>query len=157
MSEKKLDGKGYGFLPERKVCSIPFEECAVDLIGPWIVQVRGTPHQFDALTAIDTVTNLVEIVRIDSKDSDHIARKCAQCWLTCYPWPQRCIHDPGGEVTGPEFQTLIQNCYIRYVCTTAKNPQSNAVCKRMHQTVGKIKEHYYMGNHLRTLLTPKNI
>ena len=42
----KLDGKEYGFLPEREVPSIPFEECAVDLIGPWIVQVRGTPHQF---------------------------------------------------------------------------------------------------------------
>ncbi len=30
----KLDGKGYGFLPEREVHSIPVEECAVDLIGP---------------------------------------------------------------------------------------------------------------------------
>jgi hypothetical protein len=35
----KLDGKGYGFLPEREVCSIPFEECTVDLIviGPWTI------------------------------------------------------------------------------------------------------------------------
>ncbi len=33
----KLDGKGYGFLPEHKVQSIPFEECASDLIGPWTV------------------------------------------------------------------------------------------------------------------------
>jgi hypothetical protein len=33
----KLDGKGYGLLPEREVRSIPFEECAMDLIGPWIV------------------------------------------------------------------------------------------------------------------------
>jgi hypothetical protein len=37
--QNKLDGKGYGLLPEREVRSIPFEECAVDLIGPWIVQV----------------------------------------------------------------------------------------------------------------------
>jgi hypothetical protein len=147
----KLDGKGYGFLPEREVRSIPFEECAVDLIGPWIVQVRGIPYTFDALTAIDTVTNLVEIVRVDCKTSDHIMRKFAQCWLTRYPWPQRCIHDPGGEFTGPEFQTLLQNCHIRDVCTTAKNPQSNAVCERMHQTVGNV---------LRTLLhgePPQNI
>ena len=35
----KLSGKGYGLLPERKVCCVPFEECAVDLIGPWIIQV----------------------------------------------------------------------------------------------------------------------
>ena len=110
----------------------------MDLIGPWIVQVRGLPHQFEALTALDTVTNLVEIVRIDRKDSDQVTRKFAQCWLTCYPWPQSCIHDPGREFTGIEFQTLLQSCHIRDVCTTAKNPQSNAVCKRMHQTVGNV-------------------
>ena len=55
------------------------------------------------------------------------------------------------EFTGPEFQTLLQNYHIRDVCTTAKNPQSNAVCKRMHQTVGNV---------LRTLLhgePPQNI
>jgi hypothetical protein len=33
----------------------------VNLIGPWTVQVRGIPHAFDALTVIDTVTNLVEM------------------------------------------------------------------------------------------------
>jgi hypothetical protein len=30
----KLDGNGYGFLPEHKVHSIPFEECAKD-IAAW--------------------------------------------------------------------------------------------------------------------------
>jgi hypothetical protein len=133
----KLDSKGCGFLPECKVRLIPFEECAMDLIGPWIVQVRGTPHQFKALTAIDTVNNLVEIVRIDSKDSDHIARKFAQCWLTRYPLPQHCIHDPGGEVTGVEFQTLLKNCHIRDVCITTENPQSNAVCKECTKNIRK--------------------
>jgi len=46
----------------------------VDLIGPWVVQVRGNPYEFSALTAIDTVTNLVELVRIDDKMSDNVAR-----------------------------------------------------------------------------------
>jgi hypothetical protein len=139
----QLDGKGYGFLPEHEVPSIPFEECTVDLIGPWTVQVHGRPYKFEALTVIDTVTNLVKLVRIDKKNSDNIMQKFAQCWLTGYPWPQGCIYDPGGEFTGPEFQTLLQNCHIRDVCTTAKNPQSNAVFKRMHQMIGNV---------LRTLL-----
>jgi hypothetical protein len=39
----KFDGTGFGFLPEREVRSIPFEECAVDLIEPRTVQVRGIP------------------------------------------------------------------------------------------------------------------
>ncbi len=132
----KLDGKGYGFLPEHEVHSIPFEEYAVNLIGPWTVQVHVRPYKFDGLTVIDTVTNLVGLVRIEIKDSDHIMWKFAQCWLTSCPWPQRCIHDPGEEFTGQEFQTLLQNFHIRDVCTTAKSPQSNTVGKRMHQTVG---------------------
>ena len=103
------------------------------------------------MTAIDTVTNLVELIRVDEKYSETIARKYAQCWLSRYPWPQRCVHDPGTEFTGPEFQTLLENCRIKDVCTSAKNPQANAVCERMHQTVGNV---------LRTLLhgrPPQNI
>ncbi len=106
-------------------------EYATDLIGPWIVQVSGNPYEFEALTVMDTVTNLVKLVRIDDKRSQTVARKFAQCWLTRYPWPQHCVHDPGTEFTGPEFQRLLQNYHIRDICTTAKNPQSNAACKRM--------------------------
>ena len=35
----KLDGKGYGLLPMRDLKEQPFEEVAVDLIGPWKIQV----------------------------------------------------------------------------------------------------------------------
>jgi hypothetical protein len=55
------------------------------------------------------------------------------------------------RIFGIEFQSLLQECHIRDVCTSAKNPQSNAICKRMHQTVGNV---------LRTLLhsePPQNI
>jgi hypothetical protein len=68
-----------------------------------IVQVSGNPYKFSALTAIDTVANLVELIRVDNKTSETIARKYAQCWLSRYPWPQRCVHDPGTEFFGPEF------------------------------------------------------
>jgi len=56
--KNKLEGRGYGLLPEREVQSIPFEECAVDLIGSWTIQVCGNPYEFNALIVIDTVTNL---------------------------------------------------------------------------------------------------
>jgi hypothetical protein len=77
------------------------------------------------------VTNLVKLIGIDDKRSQIVARKFTQCWLMHYLWPQHCVHNPGTEFTGPEFQMLLQNCHIRDVCTTAKNPQSNAVCERM--------------------------
>ncbi len=118
----KLDGKGYGFLPEQEVRSLPFEECATDLIGPRTIQVCGKPYKFEALTVIDTLTNLIEFIRIDDKRSKTVARKFVQCWLTRYPWPQCCVHDSGTEFTGQEFQMLLQNGHIRDMCTTAKKP-----------------------------------
>ncbi len=39
----------------------------MDLIGPWVVQVCGNPYEFDVLAVIDTVTNLVELIRADKK------------------------------------------------------------------------------------------
>ncbi len=147
----KLDGKGYGLLPERELREQPFEEVAVDLIGPWKVQVRGKPYEFNALTCIDTVTNLVELIRVDRKTSEHITNRFAQSWMARYPWPTRCVHDNGGEFVGWEFQEFLDKCNVKDVPTTSRNPQSNAICERMHQSVGNI---------LRTLLhgdPPKNV
>ncbi len=84
------------------------------------------------------MTNLVELIRAGDKTSDTITRRYAQCWLSRYLWPQRCVHDPGGEFIGVEFQTLLQDCHIRDVCTSAKNPQSDAIFEKMHHTVGNI-------------------
>ena len=50
----------------------------------------------------------------------------------------RCVHDKGGEFIGAEFQWLLELFSIKDVCSTSKNPQSNAVCERMHQTVENV-------------------
>ncbi len=64
--------------------------------------------------------------------------KFAQCWLSHYPWPQRCIHDPGGRHVEIPFQTLLESCHIKDVCISAKKPQANAIFKRIHQMVSNI-------------------
>jgi hypothetical protein len=69
----------------------------MDLIGPCTIQVRGNPYEYKALTATDTVINLVKIIRIDDKKSKTVARIFAQCWLTGYPWPRCWVHDLGTE------------------------------------------------------------
>jgi len=147
----KLDGRGYGLLPERDVEAQPFTDVAVDLIGPWNIELEGKMYEFNALTCIDPVTNLVELTRIDRKTSRNITRKFEQNWLSRYPWPSNCIHDNGGEFTGHEFQTLLQRTNIKDKPTTSRNPTANAICERMHQTVGNV---------LRTLLytnPPQNL
>ena len=48
------------------------------------------------------------------------------------------MHDNGGEFIGEAFQYMLARHGIEDVPTTAKNPQSNAICERMHQTVANV-------------------
>jgi transposase InsO family protein len=66
--------------------------------------------------------------------------------LDQYPRPIRCIHDAGGEFTGGSLQDeLVENNGIKDVPTTIKNPQANAICERMHQTVSHVlRTHLHM-------------
>ena len=142
----KLPGKGFGLLPERDLRMVPWEEVAIDLIGPWKVKVNGKLVEFNALTCIDTASNLVELIRIDNKTASHIRNKFVQSWLSRYPRPIRCVHDRGGEFIGQEFQWLLNMFSVKDVQSTAKNPQSNSICERMHQTVGNVLRTILHGN-----------
>ena len=66
-------GQGHGETAPRETSLLPWREVAVDLIGPWTLQVQGKDHTFQALTVIDMVTNLVEITRLENKTSEHVA------------------------------------------------------------------------------------
>ena len=127
-------------MPESEVRVAPWEEVTIDLIGPWKVKVGSKVCEFNALTCIDTVSNLVELVRIDNKTATHIRDKFSQTWLCRYPRPIRCVHDKGGEFIDREFQWLLEMFSIKDICSTStsKNPQSNAICERMHQTVENV-------------------
>jgi hypothetical protein len=52
---------------------MPWRDVAVNLIGPWLVPVHDRVYKFRALTIIDMVTNLVEVVRIGNKSSATVA------------------------------------------------------------------------------------
>ena len=119
---------------------------AIGLIGPWNIKVQEKMVEFSALTCIDTASNLVELIRIDNKTSDHIRNKFVQSWLSRYPRPMRCVHDKGGEFIGHEFQWLLNMFSVKDVQSTAKNPQSNSICERMHQTVANVLRTLLHGN-----------
>jgi transposase InsO family protein len=110
----------------------------VDLIGPWKITINNIEVEILALTVIDPATNLVELIRLHNKTSKHVAQQFANVWLSRYPWPEDCIHDSGTEFTGLGFQQFLEQCAIRSQATTSRNPQANAICERMHQTVGNI-------------------
>ena len=123
----KNQGRQYGHLAAREVNVAPWHTVSVDLIGPWTTLVNGQELEFKALTIMDTVTNLLEIVRIDNKKSENITQLFANTWLSRYPWPAQIIHDNGGEFIGHEFQDMMRSLGITSKPTTVKNPQSNAI------------------------------
>ena len=94
-------------------------------------------HTFNALTIIDVVTNYVEIIRLDNKTAEHVAMQFENNWLARYPRPNAVIFDPGTEFKGA-FRELLRKAGIRPSPTTVKNPQANAICERLHQTIGDV-------------------
>jgi transposase InsO family protein len=129
-------GRGHGETALREATILPWRDVAVDLIGPWTLSIAGTKQKFNALTIIDMVTNLVEVVRVDNTTAANVSLHFENTWLARYPRPLYCIHDPGSEFLGHDFQFMLDRHGIQAKPTTAKNPQSNAVCERMHQSIG---------------------
>ncbi|KAG7372944.1 reverse transcriptase RNA-dependent DNA polymerase [Nitzschia inconspicua] len=139
----KNPGRGVGELPPRQATELPFEQVAVDSIGPWEITIQGIGvTKFKALTIIDTATLLVEAGRVENSSSAQAALVFENQWLARYPRPLTCIFDQGTEFEGAFLRCLHRNG-IQAVPTTVKNPQANAICERMHSTLGDI---------LRTLL-----
>jgi hypothetical protein len=56
----------------------PWEEVAINLIGPWKVKVDGQLVEFNAFTYTDTALNLVKLIHVDNKTADHIRDKFTQ-------------------------------------------------------------------------------
>ena len=92
----------------------------------------------NAFTCLDPITNIVQLICINGKSSPHISDQFKDCWLLRYPRPNQCVQNNGGEFIGWPFKQLLHRFGVNGVTATVKNPQSNAICKRMHQTVGNI-------------------
>ena len=129
--------KQYGHLPARIAQAMPWQEVHIDLIGPWKVKFQGESYSFYALTCIDPATGFPEAERISNKTAMHVGLKFENIWCSRYPRPTVCVHDPGPEFKGDDFQSVLRRLHITDKTTTVRNPQANAVCERLHQTMEK--------------------
>ena len=127
----------YGELAPKNANIAPWHEIQADLIGPWKIRTaHGKDIVFQALTIIDTATNLCECIRLENATAAHVAAQFELAWLARYPKPLHCVYDGGSEFIGSDFQTMLNTYGIHGRCTTAKNPQGNSVIERVHQSVG---------------------
>ena len=132
-----LLGRQYGHLPVRIAEALPWQEVHVDLIGPWEVKFQGDAYDFYALTCIDPATGYPDAVRLQNKTARHTGLQFENLWCARYPKPLRCRHDPGKEFVGEDFKKVLRRLNIAHKPCTVRNPQTNAICERLHQTIAK--------------------
>lgn len=100
----------------------------VDLLGPIV-------GNFYCLTAIEKLFRWLEVIVQRGKGSaaTAISFECR------YPRLKQVVHDRGPEFTGDEFQALLKSMAIKDKPITTKNPQSNAICERVHLNILRVR------------------
>ena len=103
----KLTGRGGGRLAARAALLAPWQEVAVNLIGPWSVNLPSQELKFKALTGIDAVSNCPEMTHINNETSLRVAQQFENSWLSRHPRPMQCARNQGSEFTGHEPRTAL--------------------------------------------------
>ena len=99
-----------------------------------------------ALTMIDPATGWLEIKDITTKQADNLSNVLEQTCLTRYPRPSVITLDRGSEFMA-EVSQLIKNDYsIKKKSITVRNPQTNAIIERVHQTIANIVRTFDLNN-----------
>ena len=105
----KIHHKPFGHLPPKNVSHVhPWDDVHVDMIGSWKVIVNNFEYQFRAVTCIDSIINMPEIIPVDNAKSNTVANAFEDGWLSRYPRPRKCIHNNGNEFLGPEFMQMLE-------------------------------------------------
>ena len=84
---------------------------------------------------INPTTGWFEMAQILNRTAAEIADITHKTWFTRYPLPQQIVIDRGTKFMA-EFSKMCQNIYgLKRKPITTRNPQSNAIIKRIHQTI----------------------
>ena len=95
---------------------------------------------------IDPATGWFEMAQIPNKTDAEIADITKKTWFTRYPLPQRILFDRSTEFMA-EFSKMCHNDYgLKRKPITTRNPQSNAIIERIHQTIGNIIRTFDVSN-----------
>jgi hypothetical protein len=135
----RVSARPSGQLAPRIAPILPWSEVHIDFIGPWKVKVNNQVMEFNALTCIDPVTNLTEIVRLQgNKTAENASRLFENHWLSRYPRPARVVHDHGPEFQGHDFQFPIDYAGITPINISPNTPTANSICEASHKIIGQV-------------------
>ena len=134
----KNPGPGVGHVPARNESMVPFEQIAIDTVGPWTLNIEGLGKvTINAYSIIDTCSNLLELKRASQNNPSgkESVQVLEDTWLSRYPKPVRIIYDQGTEYCNIDFESFLISQGIKGCPSTVKNPQSNAILERVHDVM----------------------
>ena len=111
-----------------------------------IPQKGKPPLKWWCLTMIDPATGWFKMAQIPNKTAAEIEDITENNWFTRYPLPQRNEFDHCTDFMA-EFAKMCHNNYsLKRKPITTRNPQSNAIIERIHQTIGNIIRRFDVSN-----------
>ena len=107
---------------------------------------RETLIKFWCLTMIDPDTGWFKMAQIPNKMAAEIADITKKTWFTCYRLPHPILFDCGTKFMAKFVKTCQTDYGLKRKPITNINPQSNAIIKRIHQTIGNIIRTFDVSN-----------
>ena len=143
----KTTNQKYGKLPPKQAENNHWDTMCVDLIGPYTIPKNGKNLlKLWCLTMINPATVWFGMAQIHNKTAAEISDITKKNWFTRYPLPQRIVFDRGTKFMAG-FSKMCKNNYsLKSKPITTRNPQSNAIIKRVYQAIGNIIRTFDVSN-----------
>ena len=119
---------------ERPILMEPFEQVAVDIVGPISKAKGGFTH---ILTAVCMASRWPEAVPQKSTSAVAVAEVLVSIFGRT-SIPLEILSDRGAQFTGNLLKELCKLLGIKQLCTTAYHPQTNGTLERLHGTLGSM-------------------
>ena len=115
----------------RPVITEPFDEIALDLIGPLPRSKHGKRF---ALTAICMASRWPEVYPLNDTKAENIAEGLIQ-FITRNGIPSKVLTDNGSQFTSEVMTLTCQRLGITHITTVPYRPQGNGILERFHGTL----------------------
>ena len=95
---------------------------------------------------IDPATGWLDMAKIPNQTDTDISDVTKKTWFTRYPLPQKTVFDRGTEFMAKFVKMCQNNNGLKSKPIKTRNPHSNEIIKRIHQTIGNIIRTFDVSN-----------